>query len=73
MRISLVKTVQNQREHIIDRVTTIVGIPHFTDPKPYGPLHLVLHSIEVAHLYPQDVFPMKPGLARPLDTSKAND
>jgi hypothetical protein len=32
----------------------------------------VLHSAEVAHLYPQDVFLVKPGLARPLDTSKVN-
>jgi hypothetical protein len=30
----------------------------------------VLHSAEVAYLYPQDIFPVKPGLARPLDTSK---
>jgi hypothetical protein len=30
----------------------------------------VLHSAEVAHLYPQGVFPDYPGLARPLDTSK---
>jgi hypothetical protein len=30
----------------------------------------VLHYAEVAHLYPQDTFPIKPGLARPLDTSK---
>jgi hypothetical protein len=27
----------------------------------------VLHYVEVTHLYPQDVFPMKLGLARPLD------
>jgi hypothetical protein len=32
----------------------------------------VLHSAEVAHLYPQDVFPVYLGLARPLDTSKVN-
>jgi hypothetical protein len=32
----------------------------------------VLHSAEVAHLYPQGVFPDYPGLARPLDTSKVN-
>jgi hypothetical protein len=32
----------------------------------------VLHSAEVAHLYPQDVFLDYPGLARPLDTSKVN-
>jgi hypothetical protein len=32
----------------------------------------VLHSVEVAHFYPQDMFPVKPGLARPLDTSKVN-
>jgi hypothetical protein len=33
----------------------------------------ILHSAEVVHLYPQDVFPVKPGSARPLDTSKVND
>jgi hypothetical protein len=33
----------------------------------------VLHSAEVAHLYPQDTFIDYPGLARPLDTSKVND
>ena len=30
---------------------------------------LVLHSVEVAHLYPQVVFPMLPGFAKPLNTS----
>jgi len=32
----------------------------------------VLHSAEVAHLYPQVVYPMSPGFARPLDTSEVN-
>jgi hypothetical protein len=32
----------------------------------------VSYSPEVAHLYPQDVFLISPGLARPLDTSKVN-
>jgi hypothetical protein len=32
----------------------------------------VLHSVEVAHIYPQVVFSFKPGLARPLATSKVN-
>jgi hypothetical protein len=40
VRITLVKTVQNQCEHRIGRVIAIVGIRHFVDPKPYGPLHL---------------------------------
>jgi hypothetical protein len=30
----------------------------------------VLHYAEVAHLYPQDTFLVKPGLAKPLATSK---
>jgi hypothetical protein len=33
----------------------------------------VLHSAEVAHFYPQVVYPFKLGFARPLDTSKMND
>ena len=29
---------------------------------------LVLHSAEVAHLYPQVMFPILPGFAKPLNT-----
>jgi hypothetical protein len=32
----------------------------------------VLHYGEVAHLYPQDVFPSQSRLARPLDSFKVN-
>jgi hypothetical protein len=32
----------------------------------------VLHSAEVARLYPQVVYPVLPGFARPLDTSEVN-
>jgi hypothetical protein len=34
------KNRSNQYEHKIGRVVTIVGIHHFLDPKPFGPLHL---------------------------------
>jgi hypothetical protein len=34
------KTDQNQHEHIIGRVVTIVEIHRFLDPRPFGPLHL---------------------------------
>jgi hypothetical protein len=37
--------VQNQHEHKIGRVVTIVGIRRFLDPEPFGPLHLTLHVI----------------------------
>jgi hypothetical protein len=37
--------VQNQHEHKIDRVVTIVGICRFLDPEPFGPLHLTSHVI----------------------------
>lgn len=33
----LVKTVQNQHEHIIDRVVTTLEIYHFLDHKAYDP------------------------------------
>jgi hypothetical protein len=36
MRITLVKIVSNQREHIIGGVVAIVGNRHFLHPKPYG-------------------------------------
>jgi hypothetical protein len=32
----------------------------------------VSHSAEVAHFYPQDMFLVYPGLARPLDIPKVN-
>jgi hypothetical protein len=41
----LVKTVQNQHEHKIDRIVMIVGICCFLDPEPFGPLHLPSHVI----------------------------
>jgi hypothetical protein len=41
MRIVLVKTVQNHREHGIVRVVTKVVIRHFLNPKPNRPLHLL--------------------------------
>jgi hypothetical protein len=45
MRITLMKIVQNQYEHIIGRVVTMGGIRHFLDSKPYGSLHLPPHVI----------------------------
>jgi hypothetical protein len=47
MRITLVKTVQNQCEHRIDRVIMIAGVCHFLDPKPYEPLHLPSQVISI--------------------------
>jgi hypothetical protein len=45
IRITLVKTVQNQHEHKIGWIVTIVGICCFLDPEPFGPLHLPSHVI----------------------------
>jgi hypothetical protein len=45
IRIILVKIVQNQYEHRICRVITIIGIHRFLDPEPFGPLHLPPHLI----------------------------
>jgi hypothetical protein len=54
IRIALVKTVQNQHEHKIGRIVTIVGICCFLDPKPFGPLHLSLHVIHtILRFFPQ--------------------
>jgi hypothetical protein len=40
IRIALVKTIQNQREHRIGRAIAIVETHLFLDPKRYGLLHL---------------------------------
>jgi hypothetical protein len=40
IRIALVKTIQNQHEHRIDRVVTIVEIRRFLDLEPFRPLYL---------------------------------
>jgi hypothetical protein len=45
----LVKTIQNQHKHIINRVVAILGIRHFLDHDPYGHLHLPLHIIPIIH------------------------
>jgi hypothetical protein len=45
IRIVLVKTVQNQHEHKIDRFIMIVEIRHFLDPKPFEPLCMPPHVI----------------------------
>jgi hypothetical protein len=53
IKIILIKNVQNQHEHIIDRVITIVGIRRFLDHEPFGPLHHHPHVIPImlrAHL-----------------------
>jgi hypothetical protein len=42
-----VKTVQNQREHTIDRIVVIVGMHHFLDTKLYKLLYLPLHVIHM--------------------------
>jgi hypothetical protein len=44
IRIVLVKTVQNQHEHRIGRVITIVGIHRFLNSEPFGSLHLPIIS-----------------------------
>jgi hypothetical protein len=41
----LLNIVQNQHEHRIDRVVTIVEIHRFLDLEPFEPLHLHLHVI----------------------------
>jgi hypothetical protein len=53
-QIVLVKTVQNQHEHIIGRVVMIVRICCFLDLEPFGPLHLHLHVITmILRFFPQ--------------------
>jgi hypothetical protein len=54
MRIVLVKTIQNQQEHIIGWVVTIVRIHLFLDPEPFGSLHLPPHVIPmILRFFPQ--------------------
>jgi hypothetical protein len=51
---ALVKTVQNQHEHKIGRIITIVGICCFLDPEHFGPLHLPPHVIHtILRFFPQ--------------------
>jgi hypothetical protein len=48
VKIALVKTFQNQYEHKIGRIVTIVEICSFLDLEPFRPLHLpphVMHTI----------------------------
>jgi hypothetical protein len=45
MRITLVKTIQNQREHVIGRIVVIVENHHFLYPKSYRLFYLPLHVI----------------------------
>jgi hypothetical protein len=55
IRITLVKTVRNQREHKIDRVVAIVRNRHFLHPKPYGLFYLsanVISTILIFYLQP---------------------
>jgi hypothetical protein len=54
IKIALVKTFQNQYEHKIGRIVTIVEICSFLDPEPFRPLHLpphVMHTIR--RFFPQ--------------------
>jgi hypothetical protein len=51
IRTALVKTVENQHEHIIGRVVVIVEIHRFLDPEPFGPLHLPPHIIPTIHRF----------------------
>lgn len=41
MGIILLKTIQNQREHMTGQVVAIVEIRHFQDLKPYGPIYVL--------------------------------
>jgi hypothetical protein len=45
VRIILMKTVQNQREHRIGRVVAIITIRQFLHPKPYERIYLLSHVI----------------------------
>lgn len=42
MKITMVKTVQNESKPMVSRVVVIVGIRHSQDPKPYRLIHLLL-------------------------------
>jgi hypothetical protein len=58
IKITSVKTVQNQHEHKIGRIVMIVGICWFIDPEPFGPLHLpphVIHTILRFFLQPDSL------------------
>jgi hypothetical protein len=45
IKIVLVKTIENQHEHKIGQVFTIVEIHRFLDPRPFGSLYLHPHVI----------------------------
>jgi hypothetical protein len=44
IKIDLVKTIQSQHEHKIDRVVAIVGVCHFLYPGPYMRIFIFLHT-----------------------------
>lgn len=65
MRIVIVKTAQNHREHGIARVVTKVRIRHFLDSKPNRALHLLSLVILTATRFLEKLVRKKGKTGRP--------
>jgi hypothetical protein len=64
-------TVQNQHEHRIGRVVTIVEIHRFLDPRPFGPLHLPPHVISTILRFFPEPYSLHRHILRKVDQKKA--